>query len=68
MPSLPQLARARRLRAVLRKRKALEIGLDQQLLRKEQKCLDTRETLSSPQLARARLQRTGIRERKIGLD
>ena len=35
----PQLARARRLRAGLREREALEIDLDYKILRKQQKML-----------------------------
>ena len=71
MLSSPQLARARRLRAGLREREALEIGLDENILRKQQKIFGYRTMLSSPQLARARRLRAGLSERKaleIGLD
>ena len=72
MLSSPQLARARRLRAGLRKRKALEIGLDYKNSKKAaKKYSDNRMMLSSPQLARARRLRAGLREREaleIGLD
>ena len=70
MLSLHQLARACRLRAGLREREALEIGLDQKILRKQQKIFGHRTMLSSPQLARARRLRAGLRERealKIGV-
>ena len=71
MLSSPQLARARRLRAGLREREALEIGLDQKILRKKQKIFRYRTMLSSPQLGRARRLKAGLREREtleIGLD
>ena len=71
MLSSPQLARARRLRAGLREREALETGLDLKILRKQQKILGYRTMLSSPQLARARRLRAGLKEREaleIGLD
>ena len=71
MVSSPQLARARRLRAGLSEREALEIGLDQQILKKHKKIFGYRTMLSLPQLARARRLRAGLREREaleIGLD